>query len=589
MITLINLLGMAIGFAIFLSFWTWVRFNMSFDRFHEDLDNLYILHITFATDDGSEFTSDRSGGAFTGMLEEFPQVESSCRISQPQQLEFGIPVRDTTLGYSMDYFDEDLVLAVDSNFFHCYSFPLIKGNPDIIFSQRNHLVLTRTLALKLFGNEDPMGKQVKIGEGGYFEVVGIVQDPPEASSFQFEALLPFPIMGELGFPLDGYGGTIYYSGFKLQPGTDLAQLDRSINSLLSERIDPEVEMRVFLDPLKRMHLYGENRQITGLMINLIMALVILSIACINFINLTTASYSGRLKEITIRKSAGAGKRQLIMQFMGETYLLLLLAFYLGLFIAEQLIPPVNRAFGIDPGKLFSGGGFWFQMFVVFMLTGLLAGLYPALKISGFRPKAFLTGQEGDHYRSGSRSRKVLIVVQFIFSLIFIIVSVLMLRQYNYLQNADLGFNREDVIYIRTKGLAWEGYPQIKEELENIHFVRGVASGSEVPVMIQSGEFDWGERTGEHNKLAVVLWTDAGFVNTFQIGMNQGNFFSRGQDSLNQKYVVINQSLADLMGWDEPVGRTFYLWGEDLTVLGVTDNINFFPFNLNVFQDKALIY
>jgi putative ABC transport system permease protein len=590
MITLINLLGMAIGFAIFLSFWTWVRFNLSFDRFHQDLDQMYMLHVTFTTENGSEFTSDKTGGAFASLLvQEFPQVESSCRVSQPLQFELGIPVRDTTLGYPMDFYDEDQVLAVDSSFFHFYSFPLVEGNPATIFTERNHLVLTRSLAEKLFGKAEALGQQIRIGEGGYFEVVGIVEDPPESSSFQFRALIAFPIMEELGYPVNNFGGTIFYSGFKLRPGTDVDELNRSINVLVDDRNDLELDTRFFLDSFKRMHLYGESRQITGLLINLIMALVILSIASINFINLTTASYSGRLKEIAVRKSAGAGKRQLILQFMGETYLLLLLAFYLGLFIAEQLIPPVNRAFGIDPGKLFAGAGFWLQMSVVFLLTGLLAGLYPAVKISGFRPKIFLSGREEDPYRASGRSRKVLIVVQFIFSLIFIVVSMLMIRQYNYLREADLGFNREDVIYIRTKGLAWDRYPLIKGELESLHFVRGVASASEVPVMVQSGEFDWGEREGEHNKLAVVLRTDAGFLSTFQIGMRQGTFFSGEQDSLNRDYVVVNQNLVDLMGWEDPVGKSFYMWGEDLTLLGVTENINFFPFNLSVFQDQALIY
>jgi len=419
-------------------------------------------------------------------------------------------------------------------------------------------------------------------------VAGIAEDPPTNSSFRFRALLGFHILEEMGYPVDGFGGNMYYNNFKLRPGTDVNELNLAINKMVEEREDVELEARFYLDPFKRMHLHGESKQITGLIINLIMALVILSIASINFINLTTASYSGRLKEITIRKSAGAGKRQLIMQFMGETYLLLLLAFYLGLFIAEQLIPPVNRAFGIDTGKTFYGDWFWIQMVGVYFLTGLLAGLYPAIKISGFRPRVFLSGQEADPYRASSRSRKVLIVVQFIFSLIFIIVSTLMIRQFNYLGKADLGFNRKDVIYIRTKGLAWEKYPLIRSELESFPFVRGVASASEIPVMIQSGEIDWGEREGEHNKLAVVLRTDTGFPSTFQIGMKQGEYFSEDLDSLNRNYVVVNQNLVDLMGWEDPVGRSFYMWGEDLTIRGVIEDFDFFPFNLGVFEDKALI-
>jgi ABC-type antimicrobial peptide transport system permease subunit len=590
LVTIINLVGMAMGFSIFLAFWTWVLFNVSFDRFHDGIDDMYMLHVTFSTENGSEFNTDRSGGIFAQLLvDQFAQVEGSCRVSQPQHFELGIPVKDTSLGYPMKYQDESQVLAVDSNFFHFYTFPLLEGDVDLIFSERNHMVITESLARKIFGDESAMGRQIKIGEGGYFEVAGIAADPPPASSFQFNALLGFHVLEELGFQIDGYGGNLFYSNFRIRPGTDIAALNNSINELVEENTDLEINARFFLDPFRRMHLYGENSQITGLLINLIMALVILFIAVINFINLTTASYSGRLREIAIRKSAGAGKRQLIMQFMGETYLLLLLAFYLGLFLAEQIIPPVNRAFGSDTGKTFYGEWFWVQMAGLYLLTGLLAGLYPAIKISGFRPWIILSGKSSDPYRGSSRTRKVLIVIQFIFSIIFIIVSMMMIRQYNYLKEADLGFNREEVIYIRTKGLAWDRYPLIRNELEALHFVYGVSSGSEVPVMVQTGEFDWGEREGEHNRLAAVLRTDAGFASTFEIGMTQGEYFNKERDSLNHQYAVINQKLADMMGWEEAVGRKFYFLGEDLTILGVTENINFFPFNMDIFQDKALIY
>ncbi len=590
MITMINLLGMAIGFGIFLSFWSWVKFDLSFDRFHEDIRQMYMLNVRFTTENGSEFTSERTGGAYGAILvEQFPQVESSCRVSQPLQFELGVPVVDTTEGIPMKYYDEDEVLAVDSSFLHFYSFPLYAGNIGTLFSERNHIVITKSLSRKLFGESEAMGRQVRIGEGDYFEVAGIIEDPPEASSFQFQALVGFHIMEELGYPVNEFGGNVYYSNFKLQPGTDLAALNRSINDLVKEREDIELDAYFFLSSFKRMHLFGETRRIASLYMSLIMALVILSIACINFINLTTASYSGRLKEIAIRKSAGASKRQLVFQFLGETYLLLLLAFYLGLFIAEQLIPPINRSFGIAPEKVLSGWTFWVQTVILFLVTGMLAGLYPARKISGFKPRIFLSGISADPYRGGSRTRKVLIMVQFIFSVLFIILQVLMMRQYNYLKEADLGFNREDVVYIRTKGQAWDRYPLIKKDLEALHFVQGVTSGSEIPVMIQTGELDWGEREGEHNKLAVVLRTDADFLSTFEVGLRQGKYFSAEQDSLNNEYVVVNQSLVDLMGWEEPVGRSFYMWGNDLTILGVTENINFFPFNLKIFEEKALIY
>jgi ABC-type antimicrobial peptide transport system permease subunit len=590
LISAINLLGMGIGFGIFLMFWTWVSFDFSFDRFHEDIEDMYMLNVRISTESGSEYTSERTGGAFGHILpEQIPEVEASCRVSSAFQFELGIPVSDSSAGVPMKYFDEEEVLMVDSNFFAFYSFPLIEGRPEELFQEKNHLVITRELAAILFGDQEALGRQVRIGEGGYFTVAAIAEDPPENSTFQFRALLGFHILEEMGYPVDGFGGTIYYNNFKLAEGADLEKINRTVNQLVEERDEPDINSYFFLDPFRRVHLYGETRGIIGFASNLIMSLIILGIACINFINLTSAIYSTRLKEITIRKSAGASKRHLVLQFMSETYLLLLLAFYLGLFIAEQLVPAVSRSFRVEFDFTYGGWRFFLYMLLLFLCTGMLAGLYPAIKISGFKPRVFLTNKNFINYRGGRRSRKVLILVQLTFSVVFIVVSMLMIRQYNFLQEADLGFNREDVIYTRTKGHLWDRYPIIKEELESLHFVRGVTTGSEIPVMINRGEVDWGRRESEKNTLACLIRTDADFISTFEISMEEGTYFLQDQDSLNQAYVVVNQNLVDLMEWDDPVGRTFYLMDHDYTILGVTDDIDFFPFNLEIFQEKALIY
>ena len=249
------------------------------------------------------------------------------------EFELGIPVSDTVAGEAVStrYIDEDEVLAVDSVFFKFFSYKLLKGDVDKVFTERNHLVITESLALKLFGEEDPVGQEVRMGEGGWFEVAGIVEDPPETSSFQFNALLGFHVMEELGYPMNGYGGTMYFNNFKLIEGCDVPALNTAINEYMAENYDLDLDANFFMDRLTRVHLFGETRGIQGVYLNIIIALVILTIACINFINLTTAYASERVKEIAIRKSAGASKRQLITQFMGETYLLLLLALYLGLF------------------------------------------------------------------------------------------------------------------------------------------------------------------------------------------------------------------------------------------------------------------
>jgi len=214
---------------------------------------------------------------------------------------------------------------------------------------------------------------------------------------------------------------MYYTNLKIDPGADLISLSEAINDLVDENFESDLEATYFLDEFTRLHLYGETKGVIGFYLNLIMSLVILSIACINFINLTTAYSYGRIKEIFIRKSAGASKAQLVAQFMGETYLLLLFSLYLGLIIAEHLLPEAARSFGVSLQNVMVGFRFWWQIMVVFILTGLLAGMYPAVKIVGSVAGAFSGIITGSRPQGKSKSRKLLIVVQFTFSLLDIII------------------------------------------------------------------------------------------------------------------------------------------------------------------------
>lgn len=589
LITLINLLGMAIGFGIFLTLISWARFDAGFDRFHEDIDQMYLLNVRY-TMNGSEYTSQRTGGIYGPLLPElFPQIESGCRVSSVRAFELGIPLKGQPEDSPMKYLDEDQVIMVDSNFFFYFDFPLVSGKKEEVFKARDHVVVTESLAKKLFGDEDAMGKQIRLGEGGYFTVAGVASDPPVASTIQFNAVLGFHIMEELGYPVRGYGGTIYFNHFKLGEKADLETLNAAINAHVEENFDADFDSYFFMDRFDRLRLYGEEKEIIGYLMNLIMAVVILLIASINYINLTTAGSSQRLKEIAIRKSAGAGKRQLIMQFMAESYLLLLLAFYLGFFIAEHLTPLSMRSLDIRHEMIDRDAAYWLQILGIYLLTGLLAGLYPSLKIAGFRPMVFFAGDQEHKPRGGRRFRRLLIVFQFGFSILLITASVFIIRQFEYMRSGDLGFNREDVLYLRTKGRVWNNYPVIKEELEQLSFVKGVSTASDIPVMVNFGEIEWGEREGEHNTLARVIRTGTDFLSTFDIDLLEGEFYSEERDTLNYEYVVVNQGLIDMLGWEDPVGKEFYMWDHERILLGVTEDIIFHPFNLKAIGSEALIY
>jgi len=587
--SLINLLGMAIGFGVFLTLLSWIRFDASFDKFHADIKSMYVLNIRLNMN-GSDYTSQRTGGIYSRVLkEQFPQVKSSCRVSQLMEFELGIPVEDDDSDVPMKYFDESQVLMVDSSFFDYFSFNLLEGDPEQVFTARDQIIITESLAKKLFGEEEAISKQIKIGEGGYFTVVAVAEDPPVASTHRFNALLGFHILEEMGYPLNNYGGTMYFNHFKLEEGTDLVEMNEAINKHVEENFESDFDTWLFIDRFDRMHLHGENKGVIGYMMNLIMAIVILLIASINYINLTTASSSQRIKEIAIRKSTRASRMQLIIQFLSESYILLFLALYLGFFIAEHLSGSVFRFFDIYLGTIPRGPEYWLLIAGIYLFTGLLAGLYPAYKISGFEPMTFFSGKGTRNLRSGRISRRVLIVFQFAFSIFFITASIFIIRQFTHLREADLGFNREDVLYIRTKGRVWDRYPLVKQELEQLAFVKNVSSASDIPVQVDYGEIDWGERDGDHNKFARVIRTNADFHATFDIDLLEGEYFTTERDTLNYDYVVVNRGLVDYMGWEDPVGREMYLWGDDRTILGIVEDIKFFPIILPAFDNEALIY
>lgn len=589
MTTLINLTGMALGFGIFISLSDWVRHDLSFDRFHEDIEKIYTLNARIHSN-GAEYTSEKAGGIYASLLSEnFHEIEAACRVSEALEFELGVRGDTSLEEATVKYFSEAEVLAADSNFFSFFSFTMVEGDPSLLLSSKDNIVLSKSMADKLFGDDKALYQDVKFGEGGYFTVVGVVEDPPNNSTLQFNVVMNFGILEELGYPIDGYHGAIYYNFFKVKEGSDFEKINRTVNELVEMNSDSDLDVYYFLEPYTRMYLFGETKAVMGVYVNLILCVLILLIACINFINLETAYFHTRIKEISVRKSIGAGRKQLLFQFLSETYIILLMAFYLGFFVAELIVPTINRSFGVDFGDMERGLSSWLFFLALYLLTGLVAGLYPALKITGFNPLRFLSGRDVSNSLGGKRSRKVLIVLQFSFSIFIAIASIFIMRQYTHLKEADLGFNREEVLYIQTNGVLWSEFELFKEKLEEMHFVDQVCTASEMPVMITHGEINWGDEEGEHNKFSRILWANHDFLSTFDIEMSRGEFFREEYGENNHQKVVVNEALLELMHWDDPIGRVFHLWDRQLEIIGVTKDFNFFPFKLEVFDGQALIY
>lgn len=589
-ISIINIVGLAIGFSIFLTFWVVVRYEKSYDMFHVNKDRLARLKMELFMSNG-EYTSTRVGGAYARTLKDiYPDVLDACRVSTPLETTIGVEVNLEDSSQQKKYFIEKNAIAVDTTFFNLFTFQIISKVGERIFSGSESIILTESFAKKIFGDVDPIGKTITLNIGAPYTVTAIVKDPPNNSYIQFSCLIPFSYMERIGYPIDGYEGTIFYTYFLLQSPESIVKINKRITQdLHAVNKIKEFETRFFLEPMHRVRLYGEEQNIIGVYINTLIAFLMLAIAVINFINLTTANATTRIKEVGVRKVVGASRWKLIVQFLGETFVVCVISFYIGIILAEQLLKKVSlQQDGYFLRIEYSDPRLWIQLCIILIATVIISGLYPAFIVSRFKPAAVFQ-RRVTALQSGSKLRKILVVVQFTASVFFIVSTIFITRQFKYMKTADLGFKRENILVIPTRGDMWGSYSTIRDELLKNPIIEGVTTASEVPVKLQRGDIDWGKREGDHRKIARIIYCDYDFVKNLEIKMVDGRFFSRDHSTDPEKAIVINQGIADIMEWDQPVGQTFYFQGKDYTVIGVTDNIKFFPFQVEAVRGDALIY
>jgi ABC-type antimicrobial peptide transport system permease subunit len=401
---------------------------------------------------------------------------------------------------------------------------------------------------------------------------------PENSSIQFDFLLPFWFLGEMGWDLNSHEGTAFSSFVLLNTGADIRSLNARIPKYLNSLHPSELNPKQFLTPLKRMHLYGEERLYIGVYLNTIVAVMILLIACINFINLSTARAMGRSREVGIRKVSGAHRYQLIRQFLGESMVMTLIAVNLALLIVEKLLPYSGMMLQSRLSIQYNDPGFMAGILVITLITGLLAGSYPAFILSSFKPATILRSKILSGTKGG-RLRKVLVVVQYTFSILFIICTLIMSRQYEHLLKADPGFNRENMLYFRMRGKTHKTYAQMKEDLARNSAVLAITTTSDIPSNIQWGDIEWGDSERRKNVIARIMRCGYDFTEAFDIKMEEGRFYSPEFATDSCDAIVINEEVSKIMGWESPIGQRFMLYDREYTVIGVIGKISFFPFNI----------
>lgn len=578
--SLINILGLTVGLTAVLLIALNVEFEHSFEAFNRNVDRIYRIGATYQRE-GKVVAKGPKFVAALGpaMVSEFPGVEASARIRAP---------RDMYLEYNNRPFLVRDVVYADSNMFDMFSFRLLEGNKNQVLANPHSVVLTRSTASTIFGDSEAVGKTVTIGQTPYL-VTGVSEDPPANSDIQFGAVLSFSSM--YGVPIYGipsdqflgwYGGNQFTTYVELKKHTDAAAVNKQLSHLLTiqfsrfRKIGFTVSAQ--LEPLRDVHLYY-NDDSDALRQNLdtfsAIALFILLIACANFVNLSTARGAGRAKEVGMRKVLGAEKRSLVMQFLGESLLFVFVALALAFMLVEILLPWYSNLIGQDLvlSRLFNGN-FIVILLLVLAVTGIGAGLYPALILSSYQPVSTL---KGNLVKGLGRLalRKSLVIFQFTISLVLLISTLVINGQVGFMRRMNLGYHKNNMLVLPLDSKALQtGYETFKNELRGIPGVIDAAASSDVPGrgFTMNGYFPQGYK---RPLLIHVVDGDEDFLSTYGLKLVMGRNFSTQIGSDRQAYIV-NESLARLLDWSDPLGKIIMRNGREYPIIGVVKNFNYAP-------------
>jgi putative ABC transport system permease protein len=575
----INLLGLTIGVASSLLILILVWEQLTYDRFHENVKRIFLLQQTMNLGTG-DFTTDGTGGlCATALKDGFPEIINVTRLGFPGELLLSYyPLKmngSDTNSIDAKKFIENKVIAVDSSFFDIFSFHLIQGDPESALEEPYSIVLTKEMAEKYFGNEDPMNQTIRINQKFDFRVTGIADQYPDNSTIKFDFLIPFPFLSALGYPTDQYEGNPFRTYLLFNHPENYKVISETLNEFFSGFFENDIESDYKLLPFTKVNLYGEAHNFYAVLILSILAFLILVIACINFMNLSTARFLTRTREVGIRKAVGASRKKLILQFIGETMIMSFIAINIAILLVDIILPFFNKLLESKLVLDLKDPALHILLIILLLLTGIIAGSYPAFFLSSFNPVDVLKKTVISGTRGGSL-RKVLVVIQFVFSIIFIISTVVIFRQFNYLQTSNLGINRENVIYLPVRGEMEENYNYMKQELLSNPDIAYVTTGSEIPIYVDRGEFTWGLSSEENNDLTRILNVGYDFQNTFEIKLKEGRFYSPEFSADSMDKIVVNSAVIRKLDLDSAIGKTIYLYHKPFTIIGITDDFITYP-------------
>jgi putative ABC transport system permease protein len=588
--SLINIVGLSIGIACFFLIIINVRHEFSYDKFQKNGDRIYRVALERIYPDNVIFYAVIPYSIGDAMKADFPEVEQMTRVLANRN-----PVM---LRYQEKSYEERKILLVEPNFFEMFSISLIKGTPETIFATPNSMVMTKDTALKYFGDEDPIGKYITAPQGPVL-VSGVCENIPENSHLEFDFLISLNLTGLQNRP--NYISFSVHTYVMLKEGVPPGDVEAKMPALVERYAAGPIQAQTglsfkdyvaagngynyFFQPIRDIHLHSNleneikaNGNIIYVYVLIAIAAFLIIIACVNFMNLATARSTTRAREVGIRKIVGSTKGSLIRQFLFESLVMSLIAVLVAIFLVQLLLPVFNQLSRKQLEIHYLKEPFNIALLLgIGVAVGLMAGIYPALVLSSFRPVTVLKGRFTTS-RTGTRMRNALVVFQFALSIICIAMTVLVYRQMDFMKKKDLGFDRENTVVVERVFTLQNRGEAFKQELRRLPGVVNAAGST----TLVSGGYYYGimfQAEGDPEvKTTRGMNIDEDFIDTMGLKITQGRGFSR--EFNETRNVIINESTIKEFGWTEPVGMKIRYLGEEgeptgeYTIIGVVKDFHY---------------
>ena len=563
--SILNISGLAIGMASALIILLWVENEVSYDRFYQNSDRLYQSWNMDRGNDGINCWNVTPKILGPTLKQDYAEIEKSTRVNWDATILFTVGEKKVNITGTM----------VDPDFLTMFTFPFLKGDMNTALNRPNDIVITEKLSKELFGAGEAMGQTVRLDNKYNFTVSAVMKDLPNNTQFDFQYLLPWSFMQTRKEDDSTWGNNSTRNYVLLKPNTDITAVNKKIRDIYIKHSDPGVTTTSFLYPVSRLRLYSffENGKPAGgkiatVKVFILIAAFILLIACINFMNMSTARSEKRAKEVGIRKVVGAQKGSLIGQFLGESVLIAFIAGIFALVIVQLCLPAFNlltqKQLAIEFGSL----SFWLSFIGFILFTGIMAGSYPAFFLSSFRPVSVLKGTFKKAHALVT-PRKVLVVLQFTFAIVLIVCTIIIERQIKYAQERAIGYNRNNITYTFISGDMEKNYNLIRNDLLGKGIALSVTKTSAPLTQGWSdGGVDWPGKPPNDRHDFNFFNEDENLVTTAGMQLLQGRDMDLKNYPTDSSAVILNESAVKVMNLQHPIGQALGNNGQSWHVIGV---------------------